>query len=205
MVVNVLIDIGNTFTRYAIIQICEEIIYETPEVSYNFYYNREHVNISNIVFTEMSPGEYYLCHELASEAYISDKIFILHQETNRVIRSRLPNCIHNSIFVPDNITVSNFKKMISTAIEKIISQDITPDSEKTKWTCLNCQFKSLTPIQSQILYASFIGLNTTEIANQFSLKYKTVFSHKNNIMAKFDISNKIELQSFARIIYKRRK
>ncbi|WP_323807486.1 helix-turn-helix transcriptional regulator [Klebsiella michiganensis] len=70
--------------------------------------------------------------------------------------------------------------------------------------CINCPCKSLTQAQSKVVYALSLGLNQLEIANKLNINYKTVYSHKENVMHDFKIESNTDLNKFLNVLEKRK-
>ncbi|WP_201285663.1 response regulator transcription factor, partial [Klebsiella pneumoniae] len=65
--------------------------------------------------------------------------------------------------------------------------------------CLKCPRLTLTKSQLYIIDAIKTGMNNQQIAQELGISHKTVFSHKINIMKKFQIDTKQELARFSAI------
>ncbi|WP_251268306.1 helix-turn-helix transcriptional regulator, partial [Enterobacter hormaechei] len=70
--------------------------------------------------------------------------------------------------------------------------------------CINCPCKSLTQAQSKVVHALSLGLNQLEIANKLNINYKTVYSHKKNVMHDFKIESNTDLNKFLNVLEKRK-
>ena len=162
-------------------KLIEDLIIEHENITYDFNYNIKNISTADIIFTEMVVGEFSLCHDTLNNRSDAARIFIIHSQKGPVVKNPLPNCIKGSVFIYEKDLPGNIKKTMAKAL------DVS------------------TAIQLKILYATSIGLNTSDIAKKLSMNYKTVFSHKRNVMTKFNLANKQELQKFANLFGQKKK
>lgn len=200
----ILLNIKNFYFRLAIIQLIEDLPTENKNIVYDFNYNTKSISTADIIFTEMVAGEFSLCHDTLNNRGDAARIFIFHSQSGRITKNPLPNCIKGSVFIYEKDSLTNIKKTIEKALgfnNIKITYDPVPCRLRR---CLNCSCKSVTAAQLKILYATSIGLNTSDIAKELNMNYKTVFSHKRNVMIKFSLTNKQELQKFACLLAKKK-
>ncbi|EMG3209630.1 helix-turn-helix transcriptional regulator, partial [Klebsiella pneumoniae] len=71
--------------------------------------------------------------------------------------------------------------------------------EKDSRRCVKCPRLTLTKSQLYIIDAIRTGMNNQQIAQKLGISHKTIFSHKINIMKKFQIATKQELTRFSSV------
>ncbi|MGQ8502459.1 helix-turn-helix transcriptional regulator, partial [Klebsiella pneumoniae] len=71
--------------------------------------------------------------------------------------------------------------------------------EKDSRRCVKCPRLTLTKSQLYIINAIRTGMNNQQIAQKLGISHKTIFSHKTNIMKKFQIATKQELTRFSSV------
>ncbi|HAT1621997.1 TPA: hypothetical protein I8Y04_003723 [Raoultella planticola] len=201
----ILLNIKNIYFRLAIIKLLDDLIIENENITYDFNYNIKNISAADIIFTEMVVGEFSLCHDTLNNRSDAARIFIIHSQKGPVIKSPLPNCIKGSVFIYEKDLPGNIKRTIAKALDHSSIKATDESASCSLRRCLDCQCNSVTAIQLKILYATSIGLNTADIAKKLSMNYKTVFSHKRNVMNKFNLANKYELQKFANLFERKKR
>lgn len=179
------------------VNLLDEVKSEISNLSFRFYYDLKKIDNANIIFTEMVAGEFFLCHDILNKKHNETTVFIFHTQKDNFSKSSLPNCINNAIFIHKQDSIINMRNKILKNIKLSNIADIFESTSFKLQRCLNCQFKTVTSFQLKVLYATSMGLDTTGISEELDMNYKTVFSHKRNIMSKFNITNKHELHKFA--------
>lgn len=200
----ILLNIKNIYFRLAMIKLIEDIMAENENITYDFTYNIKNISAADIIITEMVAGEFSLCHDTLNNRGDAARIFIIHPQKGPIIKNPLPNCIKGSVFIYEKDLLINIKKIIAKALDVNSIKTTDESASCSLRRCLDCQCKSVTAIQLKILYATSIGLNTSDTAKKLSMNYKTVFSHKRNVMNKFNLANKQELQKFANLFARKR-
>ncbi|HAT1575863.1 TPA: helix-turn-helix transcriptional regulator [Raoultella ornithinolytica] len=201
----ILLNIKNIYFRFAMMKLIEDLIVEHENITYDFNYNIKNISTADIIFTEMVVGEFSLCHDTLNNRSDAARIFIIHSQKGPVIKNPLPNCIKGSVFIYEKDLPGNIKKTMARALDISSIKTTNESASCSLRRCLDCQCNSVTAIQLKILYATSIGLNTSDIAKKLSMNYKTVFSHKRNVMTKFNLANKQELQKFANLFGQKKK
>ena len=102
------------------------------------------------------------------------------------------------VFISINADLSSIKKQIANRLTAL-SKPVAGGAEKDSRRCLKCPRLTLTKSQLYIIDAIKTGMNNQQIAQELGISHKTVFSHKINIMKKFQIDTKQELARFSAI------
>ncbi|MCP5898777.1 LuxR C-terminal-related transcriptional regulator, partial [Klebsiella pneumoniae] len=80
-----------------------------------------------------------------------------------------------------------------------IREILISESAWEEMTCLFAPSLTLTKSQLYIIDAIRTGMNNQQIAQKLGISHKTIFSHKINIMKKFQIATKQELTRFSSV------
>lgn len=200
----VVLNLKNNYINLAIISLLNEIAADFENINFHFHYNLNKVDNADIIFTEMVAGEFFLCHEALNKKINKTTIFIFHSQKNNISKSALPNCINSSIFLDNQDDVISIKNKILKNIRLSKDKNMSEPKIDKIHKCLNCKFKTATSFQLKILYATSMGFDTTDISEELGINYKTIFSHKKNIMNKFHITNKHEFNEFANLLKKKK-
>ena len=148
--------------------------------------------------TEMAACEHYLCHPLFKKLPPHTSIFIFVATDCALQVERLPLCLGDANFISMNSDLRRVKNQIA----KRLTESTTASSsglEKDSRRCVKCPRLTLTKSQLYIIDAIRTGMNNQQIAQELGISHKTVFSHKINIMKKFQIATKQELTRFSSV------
>lgn len=119
-----------------------------------------------------------------SEAYVFiDKRHITHQK-------ELPHCISPERMLDKKMSLTELRSSIHEILLKAIQSNHQKDAID-KYSYCPC-FKPLTRAQLRIANYIYSGLGYNSIANRLGVSYKTVLSHKAQIMKKYNVRNKFE-------------
>ncbi|EPJ5935786.1 TPA: helix-turn-helix transcriptional regulator, partial [Klebsiella pneumoniae] len=111
---------------------------------------------------------------------------------------QLPLCLRDATFISMNSDLRRVKNQIA----KRLTESTTSSCgglEKDSRRCVKCPRLTLTKSQLYIIDAIRTGMNNQQIAQELGISHKTVFSHKINIMKKFQIATKQELTRFSSV------
>lgn len=125
-------------------------------------------------------------------------IFIFVATDSALQVERLPLCLRDATFISMNSDLRRVKNQIA----KRLTESTTSSSsglEKDSRRCVKCPRLTLTKSQLYIIDAIRTGMNNQQIAQELGISHKTVFSHKINIMKKFQIATKQELTRFSSV------
>ncbi|MBZ9579778.1 response regulator transcription factor [Klebsiella quasivariicola] len=197
-----LINTENIFLKRGICELLLEIANEenicTPFLLHA--YSPDTINVVDMLFTEMESGEHYLCHPLFKKTPRQSRIFIFVSKTELVRADRLPLCLQNATFINKNTDLHSLKKLIAYRLAELIRPKIV-ESEPDSRRCLKCPRLTLTKSQLFIIDAINTGMSNQQIAQELGISHKTVFSHKINIMKKFQIDTRQELARFSSVAH----
>lgn len=125
-------------------------------------------------------------------------IFIFVATDSALQVEQLPLCLGDATFISMNSDLRRVKNQIA----KRLTESTTASSsglEKDSRRCVKCPRLTLTKSQLYIIDAIRTGMNNQQIAQELGISHKTVFSHKINIMKKFQIATKQELTRFSSV------
>lgn len=203
--INVLINTKNTYTNHAIRQLLQETIASGESLTFEDDYTQDSIVQAHIIFTEMEPGEIFLCHDELKYTNGKTLLCILQERKIEYIRKELPNCIKESLFLYKSDSIPTIRNKIKSGIDRVVTSKNEEHPSNEAMRCINCPCKSITQAQSKVVHALSLGLNQLEIAQELKINYKTVFSHKKNVMHDFKIQSNKELNRFLSVLMKRKK
>ncbi|MBZ6721219.1 helix-turn-helix transcriptional regulator [Klebsiella variicola] len=193
----------NTETIYLKRGICELLIEIAIEENictpFSLHeYSSDIISQTDVLFTEMETGEHYLCHPYFKKIPQQTPVFVFVPSDSCARVDRLPLCLRDACFISINADLRSIKKQIANRLTAL-SKPVSGVAEKDSRRCLKCPRLTLTKSQLYIIDAIKTGMNNQQIAQELGISHKTVFSHKINIMKKFQIDTKQELARFSAI------
>lgn len=200
---NILINTKNVYSKHAIKQLVMESITTDENVIFEDKYTQSNIAQAHIIFTEMEPGEIFLCHDELKYKKEKSLLFILQEKKSVSSKSEIPNCTKDCLFLykSDSIPVITGKIYIHINLFLLRGyEDIAPKVN----LCINCPCKSITHAQSKVIHALSLELNQMQIARELKVNYKTVYSHKKNVMHDFKIKGTQDLNKFMHVLNKRK-
>ncbi|HBM2961349.1 TPA: LuxR family transcriptional regulator [Klebsiella michiganensis] len=202
--ITILINTKNIYTRYAIKQLIQESVAHEENLIFVDSYTPGNIAEAHIIFTEMAPGEIFLCHDELKYKTTKSLLFILQERENQCSESELPNCTKDCLFLNKGDSLPAIRNKIKLHVYAFTWTDNETGYRPQTSRCINCPCKSLTQAQSKVVYALSLGLNQLEIANKLNINYKTVYSHKKNVMHDFKIESNTDLNKFLNVLEKRK-
>ncbi|UDD38214.1 helix-turn-helix transcriptional regulator [Klebsiella africana] len=197
-----LINTENIFLQRGICELLIEIANEenifTPFLLHTC--SPDTINLADIFFTEMETGEHYLCHPLFKKTPRQCRIFVFVAKTELIRTDRLPLCLQEAMFISKNSDLQSIKKLIAHRLKELCRPGVVKPEQDSR-RCLKCPRLTLTKSQLFIIDAINAGMNNQQIAQELGISHKTVFSHKINIMKKFQIDTKQELAIFSSVAH----
>ena len=188
---DILINTENIFLNRGICQLLSEIAKEEHiREPYSVVdYSTDILGPIDMLFTEMAAGEHYLCHPFFKKLPPHTSIFIFVATDSALQVEQLPLCLRDATFISMNSDLRRVKNQIA----KRLTESTTSSCgglEKDSRRCVKCPRLTLT-IRT--------GMNNQQIAQKLGISHKTIFSHKINIMKKFQIATKQELTRFSSV------
>lgn len=162
----------------------------------------ESIAQSQVFFTEMVAGEWYLCHDLFQHAPEQYTLFIFQDNEQATVEEGLPNCLRQAVFIPPHAPVQRLKDEIVSAIQRPLSPQHDPAFNRLR-RCINCACKSVSDAQTKVIYAFSIGLSPHEVAAALKISHKTIHSHKKNIMNKFNLHSRQQFNNLVKLLARR--
>ncbi|PLM98395.1 helix-turn-helix transcriptional regulator, partial [Klebsiella pneumoniae] len=147
---------------------------------------------------EMAAGEHYLCHPFFKKLPPHTSIFIFVATDSALQVEQLPLCLRDATFISMNSDLRRVKNQIAKRLTESTTSSCS-GLEKDSRRCVKCPRLTLTKSQLYIIDAIRTGMNNQQIAQELGISHKTVFSHKINIMKKFQIATKQELTRFSSV------
>ncbi|CAM3779986.1 response regulator transcription factor [Klebsiella variicola] len=195
-----LINTENIYLKRGICELLLEIaIEENIRTPFSLHeYSPEFISQTDVLFTEMETGEHYLCHPCFKKVPQQTPIFVFVPSDSGARVDRLPLCLRDATFISINADLRSIKNQIANRLTAS-SKPVAGGPEKDSKRCLKCPRLTLTKSQLYIIDAIKTGMNNQQIAQELGISHKTVFSHKINIMKKFQIDTKQELARFSAI------
>ncbi|HDG7806605.1 LuxR family transcriptional regulator KbvR [Klebsiella quasipneumoniae] len=201
---NFLINIKNHYLRVAIAELVDEAMKTYGGSAYQFseQWDLESIAQSQVFFTEMVAGEWYLCHDLFQHAPEQYTLFIFQDNEQATVEEGLPNCLRQAVFIPPHAPVQRLKDEIVSAIQRPLSPQHDPAFNRLR-RCINCACKSVSDAQTKVIYAFSIGLSPHEVATALKISHKTIHSHKKNIMNKFNLHSRQQFNNLVKLLARR--
>lgn len=201
---NFLINIKNHYLRVAIAELVDEAMKTYGGSAYQFseQWDLESIAQSQVFFTEMVAGEWYLCHDLFQHAPEQYTLFIFQDNEQATVEEGLPNCLRQAVFIPPHAPVQRLKDEIVSAIQRPLSPQHDPAFNRLR-RCINCTCKSVSDAQTKVIYAFSIGLSPHEVATALKISHKTIHSHKKNIMSKFNLHSRQQFNNLVKLLARR--
>ena len=201
---NFLINIKNHYLRVAIAELVDEAMKTYGGSAYQFseQWDLESIAQSQVFFTEMVAGEWYLCHDLFQHAPEQYTLFIFQDNEQATVEEGLPNCLRQAVFIPPHAPVQRLKDEIVSAIQRPLSPQYDPAFNRLR-RCINCACKSVSDAQTKVIYAFSIGLSPHEVATALKISHKTIHSHKKNIMNKFNLHSRQQFNNLVKLLARR--
>ncbi|HCI6524996.1 TPA: helix-turn-helix transcriptional regulator [Klebsiella quasipneumoniae subsp. quasipneumoniae] len=201
---NFLINIKNHYLRVAIAELVDEAMktYEGSAYQFSEQWDLESIAQSQVFFTEMVAGEWYLCHDLFQHAPEQYTLFIFQDNEQATVEEGLPNCLRQAVFIPPHAPVQRLKDEIVSAIQRPLSPQHDPAFNRLR-RCINCACKSVSDAQTKVIYAFSIGLSPHEVAAALKISHKTIHSHKKNIMNKFNLHSRQQFNNLVKLLARR--
>lgn len=201
---NFLINIKNHYLRVAIAELVDEAMKTYGGSAYQFseQWDLESIAQSQVFFTEMVAGEWYLCHDLFQHAPEQYTLFIFQDNEQATVEEGLPNCLRQAVFIPPHAPVQRLKDEIVSAIQRPLSPQHDLAFNRLR-RCINCACKSVSDAQTKVIYAFSIGLSPHEVAAALKISHKTIHSHKKNIMNKFNLHSRQQFNSLVKLLARR--
>lgn len=202
--ITILINTKNIYTRHAIKQLMQECIAPEEKLLFLDHYTPGNIAEAHIIFTEMAPGEIFLCHDELKYKSEKSLLFILQERKSQCLESEFPNCTKDCLFLYKGDSIPVIKNKIKVHVYAFTWTDSKTGYHPQTIRCINCPCKSLTQALSKVVHALSLGLNQLEIANKLNINYKTVYSHKKNVMHDFKIESNADLNKFLNVLEKRK-
>ncbi|HBQ2881082.1 TPA: helix-turn-helix transcriptional regulator [Klebsiella quasipneumoniae subsp. quasipneumoniae] len=201
---NFLINIKNHYLRVAIAELVDGAMKTYGGSAYQFseQWDLESIAQSQVFFTEMVAGEWYLCHDLFQHAPEQYTLFIFQDNEQATVEEGLPNCLRQAVFIPPHAPVQRLKDEIVSAIQRPLSPLHDPAFNRLR-RCINCACKSVSDAQTKVIYAFSIGLSPHEVAAALKISHKTIHSHKKNIMNKFNLHSRQQFNNLVKLLARR--
>lgn len=201
---NFLINIKNHYLRVAIAELVDEAMKTYGGSAYQFseQWDLESIAQSQVFFTEMVAGEWYLCHDLFQHAPEQYTLFIFQDNEQATVEEGLPNCLRQAVFIPPHAPVQRLKDEIVSATQRPLSPQHDPAFNRLR-RCINCACKSVSDAQTKVIYAFSIGLSPHEVAAALKISHKTIHSHKKNIMNKFNLHSRQQFNNLVKLLARR--
>ncbi|HCI7051600.1 TPA: helix-turn-helix transcriptional regulator [Klebsiella quasipneumoniae subsp. quasipneumoniae] len=201
---NFLINIKNHYLLVAIAELVDEAMKTYGGSAYQFseQWDLESIAQSQVFFTEMVAGEWYLCHDLFQHAPEQYTLFIFQDNEQATVEEGLPNCLRQAVFIPPHAPVQRLKDEIVSAIQRPLSPQHDPAFNRLR-RCINCACKSVSDAQTKVIYAFSIGLSPHEVAAALKISHKTIHSHKKNIMNKFNLHSRQQFNNLVKLLARR--
>ncbi|MFM3050532.1 LuxR family transcriptional regulator KbvR [Klebsiella quasipneumoniae] len=201
---NFLINIKNHYLRVAIAELADEAMKTYGGSAYQFseQWDLESIAQSQVFFTEMVAGEWYLCHDLFQHAPEQYTLFIFQDNEQATVEEGLPNCLRQAVFIPPHAPVQRLKDEIASAIQRPLPPQHDPSFNRLR-RCINCACKSVSDAQTKVIYAFSIGLSPHEVAAALKISHKTIHSHKKNIMSKFNLHSRQQFNNLVKLLARR--
>lgn len=197
---NIFINTENIFLNRGVCELLIEVAKEenicTPFSI--LQYSPDTLGQIDMLFTEMTTGEHYLCHPVFKKIPEHTSIFIFVPTDSAMQVDRIPYCLRDATFISINTGLHRIKNQIAKHLMESTAS-IASSQVKDSRRCVKCPRLTLTKSQLYIIDAIRTGMNNQQIAQELGISHKTVFSHKINIMKKFQIATKQELTKFSSV------
>ncbi|MCF8581544.1 LuxR C-terminal-related transcriptional regulator [Enterobacter ludwigii] len=149
------------------------------------------ISQADVVVMSFCRGESFTCiPELASRKR-GILIGIVEDEDNGHV-GYLPRCFSDIIFVTRNENLTSIRNKILNNIAK----NTLPNWNYRLKGCSGCMRQNISPQQVRIMTGIYQGKSVEVIAREMNVSVKTVYSHKYNMMSKFNLCSDYDLLNF---------
>lgn len=183
--VNVLISDSNTFYQYGMGQYISHIFQDELGLKVNICnnFNCESVSLANIIVIGLCKGEVYTC--IPEFRHCRKSLIVGVIDDNLTPHYELPNCIESMVFIERKSSLDYIRSKIINLghHQSFHAFDI----------CINCRRKTLSLQQGRLMACMFLNKSISEIAKTLNVTDKTVYTHKYQIMQKFNLKTNLEL------------
>lgn len=163
----------------------------------NTEFSAENIRNADFIFMTVCAGEYFLCFKDLLKKKKSAGTFIFVGSETLPEKSSLPACIKNAHIFSQKVSPDTLYENIVKAIRNHCARkESIRAATLDNYTCINCNYRTLSFTQEKIAYGLSNCLSISDIAGRIGITYKTAVSHKKNIMSKFNLNNKLELYEF---------
>lgn len=196
---NVILNIDNYYFLYGLeCLLRQDGLFFGRKIDVNYCLEDSLVERADIIVTTFSAGEAYICHDVFKNRKPGSLLICICSGKVPTRFSPLPACFKDAVFI-------NWHDATASLIEKIqrhISKSTMQNTEWVRNKCLNCVCRSLSMKQFQIANYIYCGVSSKKIASTLGISAKTVYSHKQQLMCKFDLKTDYELVEFLNLIRK---
>ena len=152
-------------------------------------YTHENIANADVIILSLRNGERYTCIP-GLQTRRQGIIIGLVDDIDTCKRS--PACFEDMIFIQRRESLSSITQKLTIAWKNWLMSETFPCHK----TCLGCKHFKLSFQQREIMARLYQGRSVQEVATSLHISYKTVASHKYNVMRKFSLKNDQELFRF---------
>lgn len=193
--INVLIKDDNAFFQWALQRLVSELFAREykKRVKLTLDLNPTTVSQSDMIIVGLRQGEHFTCHpDLRAR---TKGVIIGLMDKNPVNDVRLPACIADMVYIERRAPIEVIGESIMTAWLR--------HREAYSSNCYSCRHRALSPQQVRIMAGFYGGKTVSQIANELNVSDKTIFSHKYQVMTKFNVSTDYELMRLLERLHER--
>lgn len=186
--VNIVIKETNPLFQCGLTAIFNDIFGRESEsdIFFDFSLTCESVRKADILVLSLCPGEYFTCFP---ELHERQKSIVIGFTENDTHVNLLPSCFQDIILISRRATLLQVRLILLNAWYNIQRSDF----RLPPITCSDCQQKTFSPQQIRIMIGLYKGLSVMQIADEMMVNSKTIYSHKYQVMAKFNLRSDYEL------------
>lgn len=194
--INVLIKDDNAFYDWSIHTFLTEIVEQEYHKSVHLIRDFTHATVSqaDVIMMGMCQGEHFTCHPELHARTKGGIIALMDKKPINITPS--PECITDIVYIERRAPLS--------VIREGIIQVWKLHEESRSSNCYACRYRALSPQQIRIMAGFYSGKPVSQIALELDVTDKTIFSHKYQMMAKFNLASDYELLKLLDRLYERR-
>lgn len=195
--IRIVIDDKNVWYRYALECLFQELFSQSDRSELRFIYDitRDNVAHADVIIKMLGSGEKHLCQAALYYRNPLSIVIGICETSSPSTTAKISWCLRDAMLIHRKITVDEFKrKFINRLRNKTEFQD-----PSLRDHCINCKARALSGKQLEVARSLFLNRSVSQIAADTGVKPKTIYTHKYNLMNRFDLKSNCELYEFLSI------
>lgn len=157
--------------------------------------NSESISQADFIIINAAHWRLYMCHPAYRNRKKGSVIILFTDGDSNISSEKLPVCYQSLTWISQTETVRNVKYKIAKAW--FLANELNV-SYYSPGDCLRCKLPRISLIQLRVLHHFKKGDTVHQTAKYLGVSVKTIYTHKYNIMKKFDLKGDFLFYSFIR-------